>query len=569
MRIPAAALALGLVLLAPTPALACGGFFCMSQPMDQSGERIMFVQDGGDVTAHVLINYQGDAKQFSWVVPTPTEPKLGVGSEALFRTVDAGTRPSFQLKIKDLGDCYWQPRRYEAEDRAAAPSAAESNVQVVSREQVGPYDTAVIRSDDPDALRRWLRANGYVLPAKLDPLLDPYVAGKYYFVALKLQQDRAAGDLQPITMRYRASKPGIPIRLTGVAATPNMDVYVWVLGDDRAIPENYRHAEINEARVDWLSGGANYKAVVTRAADEAGGQAFVTDFAGDAKAVDLSVFDDAKQDLKALATLRDPIAFLRAIQEDGYFQRGSPQALAFVRRYVPIPKSMKDVWEPGFYSNPEQYRQQLRREGVTVNAAKAAKELEEIVVKPNREILAQFGRHHYLTRLYTTMSPEEMTQDPTFRFNPYLPKVDNVHVADGERDCRNHKDGETAPIRVTLKDGTRFTIYPEKGRTPYGIEEGLVPVPLASVTRDREMPFARKIEQLNPMGPGSIIQDNSAAIATALDPTLKEATRPAEGMGCSNRSSIPGTNPTHGMGEPVTYALIALGAWGFKRRRRP
>jgi hypothetical protein len=449
----------------------------------------------------------------------------------------------------------------------AAPSGvSESKVQVVSQEQVGPYDTAVIRSDDPDALRRWLRDNGYVLPTKLDPLLAPYVAGKYYFVALKLQQDRAAGDLQPITLRYRATKPGIPIRLTGVAATPDMDVFVWVLGDDRAIPENYRHAEINEAKVDWLSGGANYRAVVTRAADEAGGQAFVTDYAGDAKAVELGELEGAKQDLPALARLTDPVAFLRAIQEDGYFQRGSPQALAFVRRYVPIPKGLKDVWEPGFYSNPEQYRQALK--GFKVDAAKAAKELEETVARPNREILAQFQRHHYLTRLYTTMSPEEMTQDPTFRFNPYLPKVDNVHEADGERDCRNHRDGATAPIRVTLKDGTRFTVYPEQRQYPRPYDDGGLPRPSASVRRDldAEMPAARKIEQLNPMGPPSVIQDNSAAIATTLKADLHEANR-SGGFACSRQEPIPGTQPQSGLGEPATYALIALGAWAFRRRR--
>jgi hypothetical protein len=276
--------------------------------------------------------------------------------------------------------------------------------------------------------------------------------------------------------------------------------------------------------------------------------------------------EGAKQDLEALARLKDPVAFLRAIQDDGYFERGSPRALAFVRRYVPIPKGLKDVWEPGFYSNPEQYREALK--GFKVDAARAAKELEDTVARPNREILAQFGRHHYLTRLYTTMSPEEMTQDPTFRFNPYLPKVENVHEADGERDCRNHRDGATAPIRVTLKDGTRFTIYPENRPYPYGGDEGLVPVPSPSFRRglDREMPYARKIEQLTPMGPGSVIQDNRAAIATAMQADLHEAS--AAGMGCSHQAPVPGTNPSQGAGEPATYALIALAAWGFRRRRR-
>jgi hypothetical protein len=569
------ALAAGVLALATsnaTPALACGGFFCMNQPIDQSGERILFVQDANEVTAHILINYQGDARKFSWVVPTPTLPTLGVGSDALFRAITAGTAPRFNLKIAEEGPCVWRPRPEMMEDRVAAPSAVGA-VQVVSQGQVGPYDTAVIRSDDPDALRTWLRTNGYILPPKLDPMLDPYVAGKYYFVALKLQQDRAAGDLQPITLRYAATKPGIPLRLTGIAATPNMDIFVWVLGDDRAIPENYRHATINEAQVDWLNGGYNYKQVVTRAVDEAGGQAFVTDYAGSAKAVDLTALKGEKWDLGKLATLVDPIPFLQAMQDDGYFDRGSPQALAFVRRYVPMPESLKGTWEPGFYSNPEQYRGQLRRAGVRVNAPKAAEELAETVVKPDRAILEQFGRHDYMTRLYTTMSPEEMTQDPTFRFNPYLPMVNNVHEATGVRDCRVHTDGETAPVHITLSDGTKFTVYPDERRSPYGgIDDGETSVkpssggPAASSTPS--MPFASRIEQLSPMGPPSIIKDNQATINTALGHSNR-AVAAASGMACSAREEVPGTNPQprQGAGETATYAFMLV-AWRLATRRR-
>lgn len=571
----AAATALGLAAtLMCGPALACGGFFCQSLPMNQSGERILFIQDGGEVTAHVLINYQGDARSFSWVVPTPTEPKLGVGSDALFRALDAGTQPRFELSITNEGDCQFRPRPEMMEDRAAAPRA-DGAVQVVSQEQVGPYDTAVIRSDDPGALRRWLHTNGYILPPKLDPLLDPYVAGGYYFVALKLQQDKQAGDLQPITLRYAATKPGIPIRLTGVAATPNMDIYVWVLGDDRAVPENYRHAVINETQVDWLYAGSNYKQVVTRAVDEAGGQAFVTDYAGNVDTVSLSAFDGTHWDLDRLATLTDPVAFLRAIQTDGYFQAGTPQALAFVRRYVPIPPSLKDVWEPGFYSNPEQYRTQLRREGVRVDAAKAAREIEETVVKPARAIKESFAAHHYLTRLYTTMSPEEMTQDPTFRFNPYLPTVSNVHRATGVRDCRFHHDGETAPVRVTLADGTHFTLYPDPRREyPYGIEEAppaFSPSVGLGASRPPAMPAALRVEQLTPMGPASVIQDNKALIAAALGDEAQSHGAMA-GMGCSHNETPPGTNPApapkNAAGEPATYALMLFGWRLYARRRR-
>ena len=58
------------------------------------------------------------------------------------------------------------------------------------------------------------------------------------------------GDLQPIALTYEADLPGIPIRLTAIATQPNLGVLTWVLGTDRAIPSNYLHVEINEARID-------------------------------------------------------------------------------------------------------------------------------------------------------------------------------------------------------------------------------------------------------------------------------------------------------------------------------
>ena len=87
------------------------------------------------------------------------------------------------------------------------------------------------------------------------------------------------GDLQPIAMTYAAERPGIPSPHRG-ATVPDLGVRAWVLADHRAIPENYLHVKINEALIDWWSGGFNYPEVVTQAADEAGGQAFVTDYAG-------------------------------------------------------------------------------------------------------------------------------------------------------------------------------------------------------------------------------------------------------------------------------------------------
>ena len=78
---------------------ACGGFFCQQVPIDQAGEQIIFRQDGDMVTAVVLIQYEGEAEDFSWVVPAPGVPELSVGSDQVFPSLELATRPQFLLEI--------------------------------------------------------------------------------------------------------------------------------------------------------------------------------------------------------------------------------------------------------------------------------------------------------------------------------------------------------------------------------------------------------------------------------------------------------------------------------------
>jgi MYXO-CTERM domain-containing protein len=68
------------------------------------------------------------------------------------------------------------------------------------------------------------------------------------------------------------------------------------------------------------------------------------------------------------------------------------------------------------------------------------------------DVGALLEKHRKITRLYTTMSPGEMTKDPTFEFNPDLGDVSNIHTAvfkmNDPDECSN---GEWT---ATLENGT-------------------------------------------------------------------------------------------------------------------
>src|ERR1051325_4694462 len=93
--------ALGLFAAVPR-AHACGGLFCnRSQPVNQAAERILFVDHGdGSVTAVIEIKYEGPSSKFSWVLPVPGVPDVGVSSKGAFDRLQGLTNPQYTLQTQ-------------------------------------------------------------------------------------------------------------------------------------------------------------------------------------------------------------------------------------------------------------------------------------------------------------------------------------------------------------------------------------------------------------------------------------------------------------------------------------
>lgn len=506
--------------VSPQQVQACGGFFCQTTPIDQAGERIVFVQEGDEVVSHVQIQYTGSAKDFSWVVPVPSPPTLSVGSDQLFTMLRNATRPTFNyrdLGYKGLCKIHEIVRSpYAAPSAAPSPAAAAAatptpaatsapKVEVISQQEVGPFESVVLKSDDPDALKKWLRDNNYQIPENVDPLLDPYIENKFFMLALRLKNDRSSGDLQPIVMRYKGDTAMIPIRLTAVAATNDMDVYVWMLGKDRAVPVNYRHVEVNPIRLNWMRRAFNYRDVVIEAVNEANGRAFVTEFAGKhdplfPKSTIESNFSIPDFDLEQLKALKDPTAFAVVLRNNNFLTDES-KVQNFLKRYIQMPKSLDGkVNEFQFYSTLHQglYAKEIQQEGVQVNTEGAVKELDEVLIQPNTQIKNMFTDNPYLTELYTTLDPEEMTVDPTFQIKSGLKDVSNIHNAQGIRLCEKDITPGRAPVAIKLENDMIFETE--------GSGEG----------ESLSMPAAFKIQQYKTEGEPEMIRDNQSLVETVI-----------------------------------------------------
>jgi MYXO-CTERM domain-containing protein len=453
------------ILLASPDAAACGGFFCnQAQPVVQNAERVVFDidEDEGIVETHVQITYEGPSSEFAWIVPAPSEPELFLSTDALFDTLAVQLAPTFLLNTIEEGRCKVPtpvalPGRgvdFAMADAGTAPSE-ESGVEVVDQSRVGPYATVVLKADSSEALLAWLQDHSYDLPDDLQPLLDPYIAEEAHFVALRLTKDSDTGDLAPLGMRYAGAKAMIPVQLTSVAATPDMRLETYVFSDERAVPESYLHVQINEAAVDWWQGGINYGDVITKAADEAGGHAFATDYAGPVDFLRGQLYVEGQFDLERLRGQPDATSWIYELQGQRFPANNDLADVVLDNVDVPAGVEITD-----FINCPDCFTGWDQSD---FDAETATDDLEVRIVDPLMTAEALLERP-FVSRMTSSLDAVEMTVDPVFVLNPDMTdaQVDRNHTANFVYECTGGVRRDRAMRRLELDDGRHILIPSEK-----------------------------------------------------------------------------------------------------------
>jgi hypothetical protein len=333
----------------------------------------------------------------------------------------------------------------------------------------------------------------------------------------------------------------IPLILTSVGATPNMGVQVWLVGNGRGIPRNFHHVVLNDAQLDWFAGATNYASLVTRAVAEAPKKhAFVTEYAGPSTVMkDLLVEPGRFGTEGDLAEAQTPGDFVRTLFNRG-FADGSvnarvtlpPAVMRLLLTQVPWPTAFeaKGISVETFLLNLDLYLGEYRAQhpedfvGYTssFDAVTLARQVFTDYVTPLREANALFTRFPTLTRLVTTLSPEDMTEDPVFSFNPSLPDVPRAHKGTTVMTCSGNA--------VTTEQG--WVVDASK-------------LPLTT-------PAARRVEILSEEGQATIVTDNAEAIRAAVSNVNDPAPAETPQNGCA-------------VVDPMSLGLIALMA-SLRRR---
>jgi MYXO-CTERM domain-containing protein len=520
---------------------ACGCFAPPdpSVPIVQAGERILFAMNNGQVTAHVQISYQGSASDFGWLLPLPSVPTLELGVDELFNQLVSSTQPKYKLNRVYEGNCSFNPARFGGGGGlAAAPSngagggdsSQTGSSPLVIQDSIGPYDYAVLKADSKDAMLQWLNTNHYFIPTGTDSAVDPYIHPGAYFLALKLKSGNSTGDLQPVVIKYQSDLPMIPLVLTSVGAKPDMGIQVWMLGQGRAIPRNYYHTVINDAVLDWNNGSQNYEDVIIRATKEAPARhTFVTEYAGAVTPMkgllnapgrfgsnaELAAQPDAVSFVQYLyshnfGTLNQPQGGGGPVQSFGY--QLSSQLISILQKYVPVPPALvqKGITAQFFYQDISYYLGQYQQmnpadfTGWTLNyqPTMMAQEIDARVVQPTLAAGALFDNYPYLTRLYTTLSPENMDKDPVFSFNVGLPDWNNEHDGTLTYHCGVIGNSNQTNTSATLQTAEGWTI-----NYPYGT---------GTTFTAPNLPASLRIEILAEEGNPQVVTDNSGQIKSGI-----------------------------------------------------
>ncbi len=572
-RLPIAIAALVATAATANPSQACGGLFCsQSSPVNQAAERIVFAQQGDTTTAIIEIQYEGPSESFSWVLPVPGTPEVALSSTQALDQLQMQTNPIYQLNTtfepcEDDGLFNFA----SGDDAESSATSFEHDVTVINSGNVGPYDYELLRVDQnrDDAaglVLQWLDANGYDVTSLGEELLADYLSQGLNLLAFRLNKNAPSGSIRPIRITYEGSQPMIPIRPTAVAANPDMGIMVWILGKHRAIPHNYLSLELNEMLIDWFNPSGTYDAVVTRAADDAGGQGFVTEMSDSTKRLSRIVyFEDGQAEqvraaLQGAQTYRD--TWLPMREWDGFDD--------VISRTVPVPAgtSPQDVIDcldcvldmlpavnrgeleatlppAANFTIEERSCEELDlTPGDECTAVMGSdgrplwdperfiEELETLVLAPMRDTQALLDEHDTFTRLYTTMSADEMTMDPVFDFNPDLDTVTNVHTRTRNVGCNDNWEVFFAEGRVS-NDSFSW---------PVGIDT---------------MPANRRVLQHGISGDAMVLEDNREEIRTEAS-RLKQFAVTDDGCGCR----------VVGSSQPSRWSLIPLVVASLLLRRR-
>jgi hypothetical protein len=226
---------------APDPVRGCAPAPRHGEYVGVNAEEAVILYDTATETEHFIrrADFRTDAKDFGFLVPTPTKPDLGETKAEIFSALSTATAPRHVWSGKTQRIVQ---RRQDKNAPMAAGSAPPPRPPEVLDEKKGVagYDLVVLRAEDIDGLKKWLEDRGYDARPALMDWLKWYVDNRWVITAFKISQNPDAEHdrwAKAVRMSFKTKAPFYPYRepadLRTAASPAARTLRVFYLGEAR------------------------------------------------------------------------------------------------------------------------------------------------------------------------------------------------------------------------------------------------------------------------------------------------------------------------------------------------
>jgi hypothetical protein len=219
------ALALAAVVVAATPAGACGGLVGENGTIQLTRTTTLAAYHDGVERYVTSFEFSGTGESVGSIVPLP-----GIPTE-----VERGgdwTLQRLQREVRPIA-----ARSFALEDAVAAQAAG---AEVLQQTRVDALDITILRGGG-DEVGRWAIDHGFLLTPDAPEVLDFYSHRSKIFMAARFDAARAAalgqqsGDGTPIMLTIPTEEPWVPLRILalGLETSKVVTADVFLLTDER------------------------------------------------------------------------------------------------------------------------------------------------------------------------------------------------------------------------------------------------------------------------------------------------------------------------------------------------
>ncbi len=225
-----------LLIAAPRPAdSACCYFAAKDKDILQPAQKAFLTWDEAEKveTFTVQPKFEGNARDFGMVIPTPARPKLDEMPREFFKELAVFTilEPMDLNKYKRFLPAPGAPA---AAGFGGAPKE-RAKVKVLEAGVVGSLDYKIIQAERADDLYAWLKENKYSYAGD-EATLDFYIKKGWFFTVMKIDPMQMKkrpdgsyeGEVTPTRFTFASDKLVYPLKITQISVKDKTEALFYV-----------------------------------------------------------------------------------------------------------------------------------------------------------------------------------------------------------------------------------------------------------------------------------------------------------------------------------------------------